>query len=150
RVYVDNVREVFDVGQDQIFFVSGRRLDRRVERYPLHARVALTEELVGPTLNPPSHVGVGGAAAGGGVLAAAILGRVVRRRDDDAVGQVFLAATVVDEDGPRDDRRRRDAGVALDDRLDPVRRQHFEGGPLSRLGERVRVLSHVERAVDAL
>ena len=74
----------------------------------------------------------------------------MRRRDDDAVGQVLLAAAVVDEDGPRDDRRRRDAVVALDDRLDAVGGQHFQRGALGRAGQRVRVLAHVERAVDAL
>ena len=60
------------------------------------------------------------------------------------------AATVVDEDGARNDRRRGDAVIALDDRLDPVRRQHFERGALGRAGQRVGVLADVERAVDAL
>src|SRR2546430_11729886 len=96
------------------------------------------------------HIDIGRTAVRWVVFEAAVLGRVVRWCDDDAVRQVFLAATVVDENGPRDDGRRRDAGVALDDRLDPVRRQHFEGSALGRRRERVGVLYHVERAVDAL
>ena len=35
-------------------------------------------------------------------------------------------------------------------RLDAVGRQHLERGALGRPGQRVRVLAHVERAVDAL
>src|SRR5207245_3941616 len=57
---------------------------------------------------------------------------------------------VIDEDGPRDDGRRRDAAVALDDGLDAVRRQHLQSGALGRLGHSVGVLAHVERAVDPL
>ena len=34
--------------------------------------------------------------------------------------------------------------------LDAVGRQHFQGGALGRAGQGVRVLAHVERAVDAL
>jgi hypothetical protein len=63
---------------------------------------------------------------------------------------VPLAATIVDEDRARDHRRRRDARVALDDRLDAIRRQHLEGRALRGLGQRVRVLSHVQRPIDAL
>src|SRR6266516_16538 len=81
---------------------------------------------------------------------AAIRRRVVRGRDHDSVREVPFAAAVVNEDGPGDDGRRRDAGVPLNDGLDAVRRQHFEGGALGRFGQGVRVLSHVERAVDRL
>jgi hypothetical protein len=74
----------------------------------------------------------------------------VRRRQDDAVGHVPLPAAVVDEDCARDHRRRHHTRVALDYRVDAVRDEHLERGALRRLGERVGVLAHVERAVDPL
>ena len=110
----------------------------------------LAQQFVGPILDPTGDVGVGRAAVGRVVLEAAVFGRIVRRRDDDAVGQVLGAAAVVDEDRLRDDGRRRDAVVALDDRLDAVGGEHFERRALRRAGEGVRVLAHVERAVDLL
>ena len=112
--------------------------------------VSPAQQFVGPVLDPVRHVGVGGAAVGRVVLEAAVLGRIVRRRDDDAVREVLLATAVVDEDGPGDDRRRRDAVVGLDDRLHAVGRQDLQRRALGRRGQRVRVLAHVERAVRAL
>ena len=82
------------------------------------------------------------------VLEAAVGGRVVRRRDHDAVALVIGATTVVDEDGVRDDGRRRHAVVALEDRLDAFGRQHLERRPLRRAGEGVRVLAQEKRTVD--
>ena len=108
------------------------------------------EQRVGAVLNPLGHVGVRRSAVRRVVLEAAVLGRIVRGRDHDAVGEVGRAAAVVGENGPRDDRRRRDAAVALEDGLDTVRGQHFERGALRRLGQRVRVLAHVERTIDAV
>src|SRR5262249_57342041 len=99
---------------------------------------------------PGGHVGVGGAAVGRVVLEAAVRGRVVRGRDDDAVGEMLRAAAVVGEDGVRYHRRRRDAVIALDDRLDAVGHQHLQGGALGGARQRVRVLTHVERPVGAL
>ena len=55
---------------------------------------------------------------------------------------------IVDEDGVRDDRRRRHAVVALDDRLDAFGRQDLERRSLGRAGEGVRVLAQEERTVD--
>ncbi len=120
------------------------------ERHALHAGLSPRSSSLARSWTQLGDVGVGGAAVGRVVLEAAILGRIVRRRDDDAVGEMLLAAAVVDENGARDDGRRRDAVVALDDGLDAVGRQHFEGGALGRRGQRVRVLAHVERAVGAL
>ena len=106
--------------------------------------------VVGTILDPLRHVGIGRTAIGRVVLEAAVLGRVVRGRDDDAVGEMLRAAAVVNEDRARDDRRRRHAVVALDDRLDVVGRQHLERGALGRPGQRVGVLAQVERTVGAL
>ena len=130
--------------------MRGRCLDRRGKRHATHSRVAGPQQFVGSILDPLRHVGVGRSAIGRVVLEAAILGRIVRRRDDDAVGKMCLARAVVDEDGPRDDRRRRHAVVALNDGLDAIGRQDLQRGALGRTGQRVRVLAHVERAIRAL
>ena len=93
---------------------------------------------------------IGGAAVGRVVLEAAILGGIVGRRDHDAICEARPPAAVAYEDPPRDDRRRRHAIVPLDDGLHPVGRQHLERRALGGPGDAVRVLAHVERAVDAL
>src|SRR6516164_4141528 len=100
HVYIDDVLQVVDVGQDEVFLVCGRGPEGPGERHAFHAGIPAAEQLIGPVLNPPGHVGVSGAAIGGVVLEAAVLGRIVRRRDDDAVCEVFLASAVVDEDEP--------------------------------------------------
>ena len=148
RVHVHDVSQILDVRQDEVLLVRARRLDGGRERHPLHAGVAGPQQLVGPVLHPLGHVEVGRSTVGRVVLEAAVLRRVVRGRDHDPVREVRPPAPVVRENGPRDDRRGRDAAVALDDGLDPVRRQHFQGGALRRLGQGMRVLSHVERTVD--
>ena len=61
-----------------------------------------------------------------------------------------MAAAVFDEDGAGDDRRGRHAIIALDDRVDVVRGEHFERRALGRAGQRVRVLAHVKRSINAL
>ncbi len=60
-----------------------------------------------------------------------------------------FAAAVVNENGSRDDGRRRDAVVSLNDCIHIVGRQNFERGALGRIGHCVRILAHVERAVSA-
>ena len=124
--------------------------DRLGERHALDLGIAGSEQGVGAVLDPRRDVGVGRAAVGRVVLEAAVGGRIVRRRDHDAVARVLGAAAVVDEDRVRDDRRRRHAVVALDDRLDAVGGQHLERRPLGRTGEGVRVLAQEQRAVDPL
>ena len=139
-----------DVRQDKVFLACAARLHGRGERHALYAGVALSQQLVGTVLDPLRHVGVGRAAIGRVIFETAVLRRVVRRCDDDTVGEVLLAATVVNENSPRDDRRRRHSVVALDDGLHVVGRQHLERGALGGPGDRVGVLTHVERAVGAL
>ena len=90
------------------------------------------------------NVGIGRAAVGWVVFEAAIFGRIMRRRYDDAIGQVVSAAAVVNQNGVRDDRRRSDPVVWLDDGLDAVGRQHLKRGILRGTGERMRVLAHVQ------
>ena len=127
-----------------------RGLQRRGERNARDVAVLRREQLVRPLLNPLRDVGVGRAAVRRVVLEAAVLRRVVRRSDHDAVGQVRCAAAVVHQDRAGDDRRRREPAVALDDRVDAVAGQHFERDVLRQRRQGVRVLAHVERAVDRL
>ena len=60
------------------------------------------------------------------------------------------ASAVVNEDGPRDDGRRRHTVVTLDDGLYPVGGQDLECGALRWCGEGVRVFPQVQRAIGAL
>ena len=121
-----------------------------VERHALHAGVARAQQLVGPVLDPRVTSVSAGPPLGGLYLKPPSSGGLCDGVMTMPSARCSRAAAVVDEDGARDDRRRRDAVVALDDRLDAVGRQHLERGALGRPGQRVRVLAHVERAVDAL
>ena len=127
-----------------------RGAERCRERHAPDVPLRRRKELVRPVLDPARDVGVGGPAVRRVVLEAAILGRVVRGRDHDAVGQVRGASLISHENRARDDRRRREPAVALNDRIDVVGGQHFEGGVLRQRRQGVRVLAHVERAVDRL
>ena len=149
RLQIDDVPQIDDVGNDEVFLVGRAGLDRPVERDAFHRAIAAAEQFVGPVLDPFGHVGVRRAAVGRIVLEAAVLGGIVRRRDDDAVRQVLLPAAVVDENGARDDGGGGHAVVALDDRMDFVARQDLQRRALGRRGKGVRVLAHVQRAVRA-
>src|SRR5262249_62355953 len=74
---------------------------------------------------------------------------VVRRRYNNGVGEVLFAITVINKDSSRDNRRRSDTVISLDDGLHVISGQHFQCGALSRAGHSVRVLSHVKRAIVA-
>ena len=124
--------------------------DGGLQRQPLHPRIAVAQQRVGARLDPLGDIGIGRPAVGRIVLEAAVLRRIVRGRDDDAVGEAIAAPAIVDEDGVRDHRRRREAVVALDDGRHIVGRQHLQRGALRRPRERVRVLAHVERTGDRL
>src|SRR6516162_6398125 len=63
---------------------------------------------------------------------------------------MLLTAMVVDQDGPRDDRRRCHTVASLDDGLHVVGRQYFERRALGRTRQGVRILTHVEWTVRAL
>jgi len=105
------------------------------------------QELIGSILDPLGYIGVGRSSIGRIVFKPAVFWRVVRRGDDNAIGEMLGAAPIVDEDRPRNRRRRRHTVVALNDGLDAVRRQDFERGALRGSGHRVRVLAHVERTI---
>src|SRR3984957_1341999 len=101
-------------------------------------------------LYPPVHPRVGGPAVRRVVLEAAVFRRVVGGRDHYAIGEVILAAAVVNQNRPRDNRSRSYTVILLNDGLAAIRRQHFERCPLRRGRGRMRVLSHVERPADRL
>jgi len=102
--------------------------------------VVVTQQLVGAILDPPSDIGVRRAAICRVVLDAAVFRRVMRWCYDDAVAEMIFAPSVVDENGARDDRSRRNGVVLLDDGRYVIGRQDLERCALRRPRERVRVL----------
>ena len=118
-IHIHDVPQVVDVRQYEVFLVSGARLDRLFERHTLHTCIALLQQLVGPILNPPCHVGIRRTALRWVVLEATVLRWIVRGRDDNAVRDTLLATAIVDENRPRNHRGRCHAIVRLDDRLGP-------------------------------
>jgi len=155
-VEVDHLRQPADIGLDEIEALGGGGLERLAVIHALHTLETGDQQRIGALLNPLGHAGVGRAAIGGVVLEAAVARRVVRRRDDDAIGQPAGAAAVVAEDRVGDRRGWRVARLAVgfaaagvDTRLDAVGRQHFQRRDERRLGQRVGVHAHEQRAVDA-
>ena len=61
-----------------------------------------------------------------------------------------LRPRLYDEDGAGDDRRWRYTVVFLNDRVNAIRRQHFECSALRRRRNGMRILPHVDRTVDGL
>src|SRR4030095_9119482 len=91
-----------------------------------------------------------GPPCGGVVFEAAILRWIVRRRHHDAVRQIRFSVAVVNQNRSRDDWRRSDAVVLLNQRLNLICSPHFERRALRRSGKRVRVHAEVERTRDVL
>ena len=129
-IHVDHMAQVVDIGKHEVALMGRVLAHGGLQRQPLHVRIAVAQQRVGAILDPSGDIGIGRPALGRVVLEAAVLRRIVRGRDDDAVGQPVIASAVMDEDGVRDDGRRREAVVALDDGHHAVRRQHLERGPL--------------------
>ena len=69
---------------------------------------------------------------------------------DDAVRETGFAAAIVNDNGARNHRRWRHAVIFLNDGFHAVGREHFERGALRGRRERMRVLPHLQRAVDVL
>jgi hypothetical protein len=117
---------------------------------PRHIGVVAAQQFVGTILYPACHVDIGGPAVGRVVFEAAVLRRIVGRRDRDAIGQSILSPAIVNENRMRDHRYRRYAVVWLNNRFHTVCRQNFNGCALRGTGQRMRILAHVERAVDVM
>jgi hypothetical protein len=149
-LHIHDVPEILDIRQDQVLLVGAVCLDGAREWHPLHAGGAAPQQLVGSVLHPFGNLEIGRSAVGRVVLEAAVLRRVVGRRGHDAVSEMGLAAAIVAENGPGNDRRRSEAIVALDDGLHRVGGQYLECRALGRTRHRVGVLTHIDRAVDTL
>src|SRR5262249_25167511 len=110
----------------------------------------VAQQLVSAALNPLCYVGVSGTTIGRIVLETAVRRRVVRRRDDDAVGEILFTIPVINENCSRDNRRRSEAVISLDDSFNTICREHFQSGALGWPGHGVRILAHKEGAVVSL
>ena len=70
----------------------------------------------------------------------------MRGRDDDAIGQRLLLPAIVRQDQPRNHGRGRiprahpASRIRRDDGLNPIARQHLNGGLLRRRRESMRIL----------
>ena len=106
--------------------------------------VSVAQQFVGAILNRVRDVRVGRTAICQVVFEAAVSRRIVRRSDDNAIGKALRATLVVRKDGARNDRRRREAVVALDESLHAVRSEHLERNAFSGTGEGVGVFAHEE------
>ena len=147
RLHVDDVRQIGDIGLDEVDLEGRAGPDGLGKRHALDRGGAGSKQAVGAVLDPGGDVRIGRAAVGRVVLEAAVGGRVVRRGDHDAVASVWsVRPRVVDQDRVRDHRSRRHSVVALKDRLDALGRQHLERRPLGRARECVRVLAHEQAA----
>ena len=104
------------------------------------------DEFVGAVFDPLGSGGVGGAARGWVVFEATVLRRVVGGGDDDAVGAVELGVLVVGEDGVGEGGGGGVAEMLVDDGLDVVGGEDFEGGGEGGLGEGVGVFGEEEWA----
>jgi hypothetical protein len=107
-------------------------------------------QVVGSVLDPVRHGCIGRSAARRVVLEAAIFRRIVRGRDHNAVGKICRSADVKGEDGMGNRRRRRITPAAIDHGFDAICREHFDRARESWLGQRVRVFSDVQRAIDVV
>src|SRR5262249_57128732 len=129
-VHVEHSDKVVDVVANKILGMSCGGLESRLEGRAVHLLVAALDQGIGALLNPGRGLAVCRPSIGRVVFAAAIGRGIVRWRQDDAICESGLASTIVDENSTRNDGGGRYPVVALDNRLDTVGREHFEGGAL--------------------
>ncbi len=97
------------------------------------------EQFVGPVRNGLGRFRVSRSAFGRVVFETTVFGRIVRRSDDDAVGKPPCLASVVRQDGMRDDGGRGVAKPFLDHDGDAGGGKDLERCRQCRLGQSVRV-----------
>ena len=102
------------------------------------------KQFVGAILNRVRDISVGRTAICQVIFEAAVSRRIVRGSDDNAIGKALRATLVVRKDGARNDRRRREAVVALNESLHAVRSEHLERNAFSGTGQGVGVFAHEE------
>ncbi|MCU0282522.1 MAG: hypothetical protein MUD13_01275 [Candidatus Nanopelagicales bacterium] len=150
RLEVEHVRQVAGVGVEVVVPADLVLGQRRAQRDPPHVAHPVSDDLVGPVLDPAGGIGVRRAAVRRVVLEAAVGRRVVRGRHDDAVGQAVRAAAVVGQDRVAQGRGRGVAVAAVDEHGHVVGGEHLEGGDPGRLGQAMGVLGQEQRPVGAL
>ena len=51
-IHVDDIAQIVDVGQEEIFLVRRLRPDRNGESHSLHAGIVVAQKLIGPVFDP--------------------------------------------------------------------------------------------------
>ena len=145
RVEVENVREVLDVGGEEIGFDEQALFAGLGEADAVDVLEIGFQNGVGAVLNPGGGVAVGGTAVGRVVFEAAVLRGIVGRGDENPVGFVGVDQ-VVGDDGAGNGRSGCGPTAALNVNGDPVGGEDFEGGDPGGFGEGVGVDAEKERA----
>ncbi len=86
------------------------------------------QKRIGPVLDPFGDLCIGRAAVRRVVLDPTIFRRIMRWRNDDSIGETGGSASVVVQDGMRDDRRWGEAVVLIDHDVNAIGREDFKGG----------------------
>ena len=123
-------------------------LQRLGERDAFYVFVFRTQELIRPSLDPPRCFRASRPSLRRVVFEPAVLGRIVRGSNDNSVCECRFFIFIVNQNRARDDRRRRETIVRLDNGFDAIYREHFENGSLRRSGQRVRILAQVKWTSD--
>jgi hypothetical protein len=87
-VHVDNVAQVFDIGEYEIFLPRRFRAERSLECRLLYAGIPIPQQLVGPTLDPLGRLSIGGPPFVGLYLNPPSSGGL-SEGDDNGAGQGF-------------------------------------------------------------
>src|SRR4030095_1383823 len=122
----DDLGEILHVGHDEVLRVGCGGLERGFKLDAPNTPVSVAQQFVGAILNRVRDIRVGWTAICQVIFEAAVSRRIVRRSDDNAIGKALRATLVVRKDGVRNDRRRREAVVALNESLHAVRSEHLE------------------------
>jgi hypothetical protein len=149
RFHVEHVGEVGDIGPDVIVAANTSGFARAIVGDAFDASEIVFEKPVRGALDSRRNVGIRRTAIGRIIFEPAIFRRIMRRRDHDAVGKTMTAASVVGQDGVRNNRRRRIAVVRVDHHLDAVGREYLQRTRQRRLRQRVGVDAEEQRPADA-
>ena len=149
RLHIDDVVQILDIRQHEVLLVCRSSLEGRRGRHTLHTGIRGPQQLIGAVFDPTRNVCIRRPAVGRIVLETSILRWIVRRGDNNAIGQVFLATSVLNQNGMRNGGRRSNTVVALDYCFDIVGGQNFKRGALCWRRQRMCVLAHIEPAIDS-
>ena len=144
-VHVQHRAERFDVGPDVVVLVGGRGAQGGFVGHPPQAVAVGMQELIRAMLNPVGDIRVRRTAVRRIVFQPAVGRRVVGGRDANPIRQPVFAATVILQDREGKSGRGRESVIGLDENLDAVGREDFQGGALGGRGESMGVLRHEHR-----